>query len=93
LLGPEERIARVGGDEFAILATLRGRDAAREHAQRLEQRLTDHGLQVTFGWAAYPDEGSNALGLIRIADERLYARKLVRGRRASAPQQPRAVTG
>ena len=93
LLGPEERIARVGGDEFAILATLRGRDAAREHAQRLEQRLTDHGLQVTFGWAAYPDEGSNALGLIRIADERLYARKLVRGRRASAPPLPRAVTG
>ena len=92
LLGPEERIARVGGDEFAILATLRGKDAAREHANRLEQRLTEHGLKVTFGWAAYPDEGSNALGLIRIADERLYARKLVRGRRTGAPQLPRAVT-
>ena len=92
LLGPDERIARVGGDEFAILATLRGRDAAREHAHRLEQRLTEHGLQVTFGWAAYPDEGSNALGLIRIADERLYARTLVRGRRTGAPQLPRAVT-
>ena len=93
LLGPDERIARVGGDEFAILATVRGKDAAREHAQRLEQRLTDHGLEVTFGWAAYPDEGTNALGLIRIADERLYARKLVRGRRTGAPQLPRAVAG
>jgi len=91
LLGPEERIARVGGDEFAILATLRGKDAARDHANRLEQRLSEHGLKVTFGWAAYPDEGSNALGLIRIADERLYARKLVRGRRTGAPQLPRAV--
>jgi diguanylate cyclase len=91
LLGPEERIARVGGDEFAILATLRGKDAARDRANRLEQRLTEHGLKVTFGWAAYPDEGSNALGLIRIADERLYARKLVRGRRTGAPQLPRAV--
>jgi diguanylate cyclase (GGDEF)-like protein len=84
MLGPEERIARVGGDEFAILATARGKDAAGERAHRLEQRLTEHGLAVTFGWAAYPDEGSNALGLIRIADERLYARKLVRGRRAVA---------
>lgn len=93
LLGPEERIARVGGDEFAILATVRGKDEAGEHANRLEQRLTEHGLEVTFGWAAYPDEGSNALGLIRIADERLYARKLVRGRRTGAPQSPRAVAG
>ncbi|MEP7335495.1 MAG: GGDEF domain-containing protein [Actinomycetota bacterium] len=93
MLGPEERIARVGGDEFAILATVRGKDAARDRANRLEQRLTEHGLQVTFGWAAYPDEGSNALGLIRIADERLYARKLVRGRRTGAPQSPRAAAG
>jgi diguanylate cyclase (GGDEF)-like protein len=93
MLGPKERIARVGGDEFAILATVRGKDEARERANRLEQRLTEHGLAVTFGWAAYPDEGSNALGLIRIADERLYARKLVRGRRADAPQSIRAVAG
>lgn len=93
MLRPEERIARVGGDEFAILATVRGKDAARDRANRLEQRLTEHGLQVTFGWAAYPDEGSNALGLIRIADERLYARKLVRGRRTGAPQSPRAAAG
>lgn len=93
MLGPEERIARVGGDEFALLATVRGKAAAGERANRLEQRLTEHGLEVTFGWAAYPDEGSNALGLIRIADERLYARKLVRGRRAGAPQSPRAVAG
>jgi diguanylate cyclase len=92
LLGPEERIARVGGDEFAILATVRGKAAAGERANRLQQRLTEHGLEVTFGWAAYPDEGSNALGLIRIADERLYARKLVRGRRAGAPQSTRATS-
>ena len=93
LLGPEERIARVGGDEFAILATLRGKDAARDHANRLEQRLAEFGLEVTFGWAAYPDEGSNALGLIRIADERLYARKLVRGRRAGSMQPTDRVAG
>jgi diguanylate cyclase (GGDEF)-like protein len=93
LLRAEEEVARVGGDEFAVLVTVRGKDAAAQRANQLEQRLAQHGLAVTFGWAAYPDEGSNALGLIRVADERLYARKLVRGRRTGEPQLPKVLTG
>jgi diguanylate cyclase (GGDEF)-like protein len=93
LVRAEEEIARVGGDEFAVLVTVRGKDAAAQRANQLEQRLAQHGLAVTFGWAAYPDEGSNALGLIRVADERLYARKLVRGRRTGEPQLPKVLTG
>ena len=38
--------------------------------------------RITFGWAVYPTDGENALSLYRAADERLYARKLVRGQRA-----------
>ena len=38
---------------------------------------------MTFGWAVFPGDGENALSLYRAADERLYARKLVRGERAS----------
>jgi diguanylate cyclase (GGDEF)-like protein len=87
LLRPEERLARVGGDEFAILTTTRGKEAAAERANQLESFLADEGLRVTFGWSAYPEEGSNALGLVRVADERLYARKLVRGRRVGEPQR------
>ena len=34
---------------------------------------------MTFGWAAYPQDGKDALGLFRAADERLYARKIIRG--------------
>jgi hypothetical protein len=34
---------------------------------------------MTFGWAAYPQDGKDALALFRAADERLYARKIVRG--------------
>jgi diguanylate cyclase (GGDEF)-like protein len=89
LLRPGEDIARVGGDEFAILASVRGKDAAAERANLLEKRLAESGFAVTFGWAAYPDEGTNALSLVRVADERLYARKLVRGRRTGAPQETR----
>lgn len=87
LLGPEERLARVGGDEFAILTMTRSKDAAADRANQLESFLADEGLRVTFGWAAFPGEGTNALGLVRVADERLYARKLVRGRRNGEPQQ------
>jgi diguanylate cyclase (GGDEF)-like protein len=89
LLGPEERLARVGGDEFAILTMTRTKEAAAERANQLEAFLADEGLRVTFGWAAFPGEGQNALGLVRVADERLYARKLVRGRRNGEPQLPK----
>ena len=87
LILPEEELARVGGDEFAILVSARGKEAAAHRANLLEARLADDGLVVTFGWAAFPEEGTNALSLIRVADERLYARKLVRGRRQGEPQQ------
>jgi diguanylate cyclase (GGDEF)-like protein len=87
LLGPDERLARVGGDEFAILTATRTKDASADRANQLEAFLVEEGLRVTFGWAAFPEEGTNALGLIRVADERLYARKLVRGRRNGEPQQ------
>ena len=93
LLSPEERLARVGGDEFAILTTTHDKYEAAERANQLQSFLAEDGLAVTFGWAAYPAEGTNALGLIRVADERLYARKLVRGRRGGDPQQPTLGVG
>jgi diguanylate cyclase (GGDEF)-like protein len=86
LMRPDETLARVGGDEFTILATCRGKEEAARRANDLERVLTAEGLNVTFGWAAFPEEGTSGLGLIRVADERLYARKLVRGRRVGEPQ-------
>jgi diguanylate cyclase (GGDEF)-like protein len=77
---PEDEVARVGGDEFAILAHCEGEDG-RALATRLERLLAAAGATITFGWATYPREGQNALALYRAADERLYARKLARGYR------------
>ena len=79
---PGTDVARVGGDEFALLF-----DRAGEEAQalctELKRRLGRDGLDVSFGWAARPDDGDSSLVLFRKADDRLYAAKLlVRNRRA-----------
>jgi diguanylate cyclase (GGDEF)-like protein len=79
VLRPHDEVARVGGDEFAVIAALPGGEEAAAAAARLEAVLEGQGVRITFGWSLYPTEGENALSLYRAADERLYARKLVRG--------------
>ena len=90
-LAPEDDVARVGGDEFAVLTAAKSAEEARRIAGHLEQ-AAGPAAAITFGWASYPQEGENALSLYRAADERLYARKLVRGgRRGDAPPRLAAV--
>jgi diguanylate cyclase (GGDEF)-like protein len=79
VLRPEDEVARVGGDEFAVITAPAGGEEAGALAARLESLLAAQGSAITFGWALYPADGENALSLYRAADERLYARKLVRG--------------
>jgi diguanylate cyclase (GGDEF)-like protein len=78
-LGGEDEVARVGGDEFAVLTPARSSVEAGRRAGQLETALARSGIAITFGWSVSPQEGINALSLYRAADERLYARKLVRG--------------
>jgi diguanylate cyclase (GGDEF)-like protein len=78
ILRPEDEIARVGGDEFAVITAAGGEEPVAV-AGRLESVLASQGVRITFGWALYPADGENALSIYRAADERLYARKLVRG--------------
>ena len=75
-LEPGDELARVGGDEFAILTDASVTDAA-ALAARLRDRLAQHELAMTFGWAALPEDGVAPLELFRKADDRLYAAKLV----------------
>jgi len=88
LLGAADEVARVGGDEFAVLGDCRSVDDAGRLAARLERLLEERGAKLTFGWSACPHEGKNALSLYRAADERLYARRLLRDRR---PRELHAV--
>jgi diguanylate cyclase (GGDEF)-like protein len=88
-LEPSDEIARVGGDEFAVLAALGSTQEAARLASRLEGVLAGAGLGITFGWAVHPQDGLNALSLYRAADERLYARKYIRSpRRRQTPALP-----
>jgi diguanylate cyclase (GGDEF)-like protein len=76
LLRPGDDLARVGGDEFAILTDVRTSEAA-ELCSGLRGMLAAEDLHMTFGWAALPDDGVGALELFRKADDRLYAAKLI----------------
>jgi diguanylate cyclase (GGDEF)-like protein len=77
-LGPDADVARVGGEEFAVLTPCDSVEQAAQLAAWLERNLCESGSLVTFGWSAYPREGRNALTLYRAADERLYARRVLR---------------
>jgi len=76
-LQPGDEVARVGDDEFAVLTYAASASDAGKVAAHLQRVLADDGFAVTFGWAAYPQDGSNALSLYRAADERLYARRVI----------------
>jgi GGDEF domain-containing protein len=76
-LEPEDEVARIGHQEFAVLAPLPRAEDARRLSVHLERTLIGSGLGVTFGWATYPQDGDNALALYRAADERLYARRVI----------------
>lgn len=80
-LSPSADVARVGDDELAILVRLTPDELPGSVAARLERHLAEECVAATFGWAMYPEEATTALGLYRIADERLYARKILHGRR------------
>jgi diguanylate cyclase (GGDEF)-like protein len=81
----EDEVARVGGDEFALLASVSGEDEARALARRLGEGLAAQDLRISFGCAVYPEDGTTALSLFRTADARLYDRKLLRRRLVPQP--------
>jgi GGDEF domain-containing protein len=78
-VGLDSDVARLGGDQFAAVVPCPTVEQAGRLAAEIERRLDFDGVKMTFGWALYPNEGDNGLALLRAADERLYARQIVRG--------------
>jgi diguanylate cyclase (GGDEF)-like protein len=75
-IGQGDELARVGGDEFAILMDAGVADAP-QLCTHMRDRLASEDLHMTFGWAVLPEDGVAPLELFRKADDRLYAAKLV----------------
>jgi diguanylate cyclase (GGDEF)-like protein len=82
---PGEQVARIGGDEFAVITSLSGKDTVRGLCGRLTSALAEEGISMSFGWAVCPRDGETSLLLFRAADERLYAQKVIRSR-LTAPE-------
>lgn len=76
-----DRPARLGGEEFAVLAA--DADAAQgvATAERLRKAIEEDlatsrmGVTISFGVAVYPRDGTTADQLMRAADRALYAAK------------------
>ncbi len=91
-LPPGDEVARIGDDSFAVLTYAGSAGDAGKIAAHLQGLLAADGFAVTFGWAAYPQDGSNALSLYRAADERLYARRVIHRQTTVVPLQSSATS-
>jgi len=81
---PGDEVARIGGDEFAVITSLESSETVRALCGRLTAALAEEGITMSFGWSVCPRDGETSLLLFRAADERLYAQKLIRSRLTAA---------
>lgn len=78
-VGTETDVARIGEQQFGVLSPVDDERSSAALTGRIERALADGGRRATAGWATFPRDGHDALGLYNGANERLYARKIARG--------------
>jgi hypothetical protein len=71
VIAEDGELAQIGQSRVAIVAAARSPEEARHVAAELEASLPG----AAFGWALHPQDGSDALGLVAAASERLQARR------------------
>jgi diguanylate cyclase (GGDEF)-like protein len=88
-----DRVARIGGDEFAVLAPGAGPDGVIRLVDALDDAIrsadtpgTVGEVRATFAWAIAPDDGTDPEDLVQAADTRLIERK--RHLKAASARQP-----
>lgn len=82
---------RWGGDEFLIIGFLKPGEQVHDVVARLETALSETSLpgcggvsfSVSLGASVYPDQHTDLHQLIRMADQNMYSRKLLK--KAAAP--------
>ncbi|MDQ2631228.1 MAG: GGDEF domain-containing protein [Actinomycetota bacterium] len=82
ILRSTDTLARIGGDEFAVVAPGAHGEGARLMAAAIRDavgtRYSDSGTpapSASVGWAIYPEDGEDFESLMRAADERMLRRK------------------
>jgi diguanylate cyclase (GGDEF)-like protein len=84
-----DTVARLGGEEFALVLPYTEPPGALTMAERIRKLIRDEfaaeGLTISFGIAAYPDDGDTQDMLMRAADNALYSAKTLGRDRIEAP--------
>lgn len=84
VIGADDLLARIGGDEFAVILPDREPSDAVALAERLQASLRrpfpvgpgELGIDASVGIASCPEDASDAAELLRLADLAMYEAKL-----------------
>ncbi|WP_417668377.1 diguanylate cyclase [Roseibium sp.] len=94
-----DTLARVGGDEFIILAAgTMGQEERQQFEQRLDRAIStpidltsvDVEMTASIGAASYPQDTRSTEELLKLADARMYAQKNGRSDRYASEPQPQS---
>jgi diguanylate cyclase (GGDEF)-like protein len=82
MLRSTDTLARIGGDEFAVIAPGAHGDGARRMAESIQTAIALGDPEAdaptpsaSIGWAVFPDDGTDFETLLRSADERMLSLK------------------
>ncbi|MEW6182882.1 MAG: PAS domain S-box protein [Bacillota bacterium] len=80
---PEDMVARIGGDEFAVLLPNSGRTIVEEACRRVRDAVAAYNTQnpevplsISVGFAVSDEKGANMVDLFKEADNNMYREKL-----------------
>ena len=96
ILRSTDTLARIGGDEFAVIAPGAHGEGARLMGEAIRSAIGTHysdsgtpAPSASVGWAVFPEDGDDVESLVRAADERMLQSKRRGDRRGAASVGPR----